>query len=92
MITLWWIGLILVLAVLGPIAGYLLHTAFRASRSIQLYAREALQAAGGVAANTQNIFALDATLSVAGQMLPVAAEVDKKLATIATVLGQRAGS
>ena len=92
MTTLWWIGLILTLVVFGPITGYLLHTAFRASRSIQRYAREALAAAGGIANNTQHIPALDATLSTAGQMLGVAVAVDKKLDTIANVLAQRAGT
>jgi hypothetical protein len=92
MITLWWIGLIVTLVVFVPLAVYLLHTAWRAARSIQLYARETLAAAAGVAANTKHIPALDATLSTAEQMVAAAGAVDKKLATIATVLAQRAGS
>lgn len=91
MITLWWIGLIVTLVVFVPLAVYLLHRTWEASRSIQIYAREALVAAAGIAGNTQHIPALDATLSTAGQMLATAVEVDKKLATIATVLAQRAG-
>ncbi len=92
MIAIWWTGLIVTLVVFVPLAVYLLHTTFRAARSIQMYARETLTAAAGVAGNTQHIPALDATLSTAGQMLATAVEVDKKLATVANVLAQRAGS
>jgi len=92
MIAVWWTGLIVTLVVFVPLAVYLLHTTFRAARSIQIYASEALTAAAGIAGNTQHIPALDATLSTAGQMLATALEVDKKLATIANVLAQRAGS
>jgi hypothetical protein len=92
MIAIWWTGVIVTLVVFVPLAVYLLHTTFRAARSIQIYAREALTAAAGVAGNTRHIPALDATLSTAGQMLGTAVEVDKKLGTIANVLAQRAGS
>lgn len=92
MIGLWWTGLILTLVVFVPLAVYLLHRAWRAARSIQIYAREALTAAAGIAGNTQHIPALDATLSTAGQMLSTAVEVDKKLGTIAAVMAQRAGA
>ena len=91
MMTIWWTGLILTLVAFVPLAVYLLHRTWRAARSIQSYAREALTAAAGIAGNTQHIPALDATLSTAGQMLATAVEVDKKLATIATVMAQRAG-
>ena len=77
MIAIWWTGLIVTLVVFVPLAVYLLHTTFRAARSTQIYAREALTAAAGVAGNTQHIPALDATLSTAGQMLATAALVDK---------------
>lgn len=92
MIAIWWTGLVVTLAVFVPLAVYLLHRAWRAAHSIQVYAREALAAAAGIAGNTQHIPALDATLSTAGQMLATAVEVDRKLATIASVLAQRAGS
>lgn len=92
MIALWWTGLIVTLLVFVPLAVYLLHRTWQSARSIQMYAREALTAAAGVAGNTQHIPALDATLATAGQMLSAAVEVDKKLGTIATVLAQRAGA
>lgn len=88
--TIWWIGLIVTLVVFVPLAVVLLHRTWRAARSIQLYAREALEAAGGIAGNTQHIPGLDATIEVAGQMLNVAGDVGNKLDTVANVLAERA--
>lgn len=88
--TLWRIGLVITLVVLVPLAVYLLHAAWRAARSIQLYAREALVAAGGIAGNTRHLPALDATIEVATQVLAAAERVDGKLDTIANVLAERA--
>jgi hypothetical protein len=88
--TIWWIGLILTLVVFVPLSVFLLHRTWRAARSIQLYAADALAAAAGIAGNTQHIPALDATIGVAGEMLETAGEVVNKLDTVATVLAQRA--
>jgi len=88
--TLWWIGLILTLVVFVPLSVFLLHRTWRAARSIQLYAADALAAAAGIAGNTQHIPALDATIGVAGEMLETAGGVVNKLDTVATVLAQRA--
>ena len=88
--TLWWIGLIVTLVVFVPLAVYLLHRTWRAARAIQIYAREALVAAGGIAGNTQHISALDTTIQVATAILDTAGAVEKKLGTVATVLAQRA--
>lgn len=88
--TVWWVGLLVTLILFVPIAVYLLHSLLRAARSIEWYAREALVAAGGIAANTQNIAALDSTIQVATEMLSAADGVAKKLDTIATVLAARA--
>lgn len=86
----WWIGLIVTLVVLVPLAVYLLHRTWRSARSIQRYAAEALQAAGGIARNTVNIAALDATIGVAGEVLTVVGSVERKLDTVAAVLEERA--
>jgi hypothetical protein len=88
--TIWWIGLILTLVVFVPLSVFLLHRTWRAARSIQLYAADALAAAAGIAGNTQHIPALDATIGVAGEMLETAGGVVDKLDTVATVLAQRA--
>jgi hypothetical protein len=87
--TIWWIGLMVTLVVFVPLAVYLLHRTWRAARSIQRYAAEALQAAGGIARNTTNIAALNATIEVAGGMLTAAGAVERKLDTVATVLEER---
>jgi hypothetical protein len=88
--TIWWIGLILTLVVFVPLAVYSLHRTWHSARSIQRYAAETLQAAGGIARNTANIKALDATIGVGTDMLGVAGAIEKKLSTAATVLAERA--
>lgn len=88
--TLWRIGLGFALLVLVPLAVYMLHATWRAARSIQLYAREALAAAGGIAGNTKHLPSLDATIDDATQVLAAAEQVDKKLDAIANVLAERA--
>lgn len=87
--TIWWIGVILTLAVFVPLAVYFLHRTWVAARSIRRYAAEALTAANGIAGNTQYIPALNDTITVAGSMLGVAGGIVTKLDTAATVLAQR---
>ncbi len=87
--AIWWVGLITTLVVFVPLAVYLLHRTWRSARSIQRYAAETLQAAGGIARNTAKIKALDATIAVAGDMLVAAGGVERKLDTVATVLEER---
>lgn len=87
--TIWWAGLIVTLVVFVPLAVYLLHRTWLSARSIQRYAAETLQAAGGIARNTSKIAALDATIGVAGDMLVAAGAVERKLDTVATVLEER---
>lgn len=89
--TIWWTTLLVTLVVFVPIAVYSLHRVWRAARSIQRYAAEALTAAAGIAGNTQHIVALDATIGVATEMLGAAGAAERKLSTIADVLAQRAG-
>jgi hypothetical protein len=87
--TIWWIALIVTLVVFVPLAVYSLHRTWRSARSIQRYAAEALQAAAGIARNTGNIGALDATITVATDVLDAAGPVERKLNTVATVLEER---
>ncbi len=90
--VIWWIGLIVTLVVFVPLAVSLLHRTWRAARSIEQYAAAALTAAAGIAGNTANIVALDATISVATDMLDSAGRVVEKLDTVATVLADRANA
>ena len=87
--TIWWIGLVVTLIVFVPLAVYSLHRTWHSARSIQRYAAEALQAAGGIARNTANIAALDATITVATEVLGAAGAVERKLNTLASVLEER---
>ena len=87
--TLWGIALLVTFVVFIPLAVYLLHATYRAARSIDLYARETLVAAAGIAGNTKNIPALDATIGTATEILAAAEAVEAKLDTIASVLEQR---
>jgi len=87
--TIWAIGLAVTLIVFVPLAVYLLHRTWRAARSIQRYAAEALAAAGGIAHNTASIPALDTTIQVATDMLTAAGAVERKLDTVAAVLEER---
>ena len=88
--TIWWVGLIATLLIFVPLAVYLLHRTWRAARSIERYAAEALEAATGIAGSTTHIPALDTTIAVAVEMLDTAGAVSSKLATVADVLARRA--
>ena len=88
--TIWWIGLVVTLVVFVPLAVYSLHRTWRSARSIQRYAAETLQATAGIARNTANRKALDATIAVGTDMLGAAGAIEKKLSGAATVLAERA--
>lgn len=87
--TIWWIGLVLTLVLFVPLAVYSLHRTWRSARSIQRYAAEALQAAGGIERNTRGVRALDDTIATATDLLGVAGSVERKLDTAASALEQR---
>lgn len=87
----WWVGLMVTLVVLVPLAVYLLHRTWLAARSIQRYAADTLAAAGGIAGNTQHIVALDATIGVAVEMLSATERIGQTLDTAANVLEARRG-
>jgi len=88
--TVWWIGLLLTLVVFVPLAVFYLHRLWRAAQSIQLYARDALAAAAGIAGNTGQIGALDQTIQVATEILTTAGAIEQKLNVATGVLAQRA--
>ncbi|MEO7270669.1 MAG: hypothetical protein ABIX28_12695 [Vicinamibacterales bacterium] len=91
--VIWAIGLALTLLVFVPLAVTLLHRLWRTARSIQLYARDALAAAGGIAGHTAQIGALDATIGVATSILTTAAAIEQKLGAATAVLaGRSSGS
>ncbi len=88
--AIWWIGLVVTLVVFVPLAVYSLHRTWRSARSIQRYAAETLEAAAGIARDTDNIKVLGVTIAVGTDMLGAAGAIEKKLSTVATVLVERA--
>lgn len=88
--TIWAIGLAVTLVVFVPLSVVLLHRLWRAARSIQIYAREALTAAAGIAANTAHIGALDDTIGVASSILGTAGAIEQKLGAAVGILAARA--
>ena len=88
--TIWWIGLAVTLLVFVPLAVVLLHRLWRVARSIQIYAREALAAAGGIAGNTAQIGALNETIAVASGILTTATAIEQKLGAATGILAGRA--
>ncbi len=86
----WAAGLALTLLVFVPLSVILLHRLWRAARSIQLYARDALTAAAGIAGNTALIPALDATIATATGILSTATAIEQKLNGATAELARRA--
>jgi len=88
--NIWAAGLAITLVVFVPLSVILLHRLWRVARSIQLYARDALTAAAGIAANTGHIGALDDTIQTAGAMLTTASAIEQKLNGATALLARRA--
>lgn len=86
----WWAGLLITLLVFVPLAVYLLHQLWRSARNIQIYAREARDAASGIANNTEHIVGLDHTIEVAGETLSTAGSIERKLGGATAALARRA--
>lgn len=86
----WATGLAVTLLVFVPLSVALLHRLWRAARSIQLYAREALTAAAGIAGNTALIPALDTTIATATGILSTATAIEHKLNGATAELARRA--
>lgn len=87
--TLWTI-LLVVTVLLLPFIVYLLHTTWKAARSIERYMKEMKIAGMGIAGNTEHIKALNDTISVASGMLEVAGDVNSHTETIKDTLAGRA--
>ncbi len=86
----WAAGLAVTLLVFVPLSVALLHRLWRAARAIQLYARDALTAAAGIAGNTALIPALDTTIATAVDILTTASAIEQKLNGATAALARRA--
>jgi hypothetical protein len=87
--VIWWVLLIVAVGVVLPVVWYLLHRVYLASRNIERYAAETLEAGVGILHNTAAIGALDTTIQVAGQLLEGAQAIAGSAAAIERALGQR---
>ena len=89
--VIWWATLIVAVVVVLPLAVYLLHRTLRAARQIERYAARSLEAGLGIAGNTENIAALEGTISTATGILQTARAIEEHTGTIEEVLASRAG-
>ena len=88
--VIWWATLIVAVVVVLPLAVYLLHRTLMAARQIERYAARALEAGLGVAANTENIAALEGTITTATGILETARAIEEHTGTIEEALAARA--
>jgi len=88
--AIWSAVLVVAVVVVLPLAVYLLHRALMAARQIERYAARALEAGTGIAGNTQNIGALEDTISVATGILETAGSIEGRTGTIEEVFEARA--
>ena len=89
--VIWWVTLIVAGVVVLPLAVYLLHRALMAARQIERYAVLALEGGVGIAGNTENIAALDETITTATGMLETARSIEEHTGTIEEVFEAQAG-
>lgn len=88
--VIWWATLIVAVVVVLPLAVYLLHRTLMAARQIERYAALALAAGEGIAGNTENVAALEGTISTATGVLETAKAIEEHTGTIEEVLAARA--
>lgn len=88
--VIWWATLIVAVVVVLPLAVYLLHRTLSAARQIERYAARALAAGEGIAGNTENIAALEGTISTATGILETAKAIEEHTGTIEEALAARA--
>ncbi len=89
--VIWWATLIVAVVVVLPLAVYLLRRTLNAARQIERYAARALAAGEGIAGNTEDIAALEGTISTATEILETARAIEEHTGAIEEVLEARAG-
>lgn len=85
-----WLILLIVTVLVLPFLIHLLHRTWSASRSIERYFLEMKTAGFGVAGNTENIKALNDTITVASGILGVAGSINNNAETLKNALAERA--
>ena len=85
-----WIILLVVTILVLPFIVNLLNKVLRASRNIERYFREMLEAGVGIAGNTEHIKALNSTIAVASNILNVAGDINNHSGALGGALQSRA--
>lgn len=85
-----WTILLVVTVLLLPFIVSLLHRTWVASKNIERYFKEMLEAGLGIADNTDHVTALDDTIEVASGILGVAKGIDENAETIKGAVSDRA--
>lgn len=89
-LVLWWVAVGLTVAVIVPLAVYLLHQTWQAARNIRRYTDEALEAGRGIAENAAAVGALDDTIETAIPIVDKAEALDEATGRLAALLADRA--
>ena len=90
--VIWIVLLVVIAAIIVPLAVGLLRRALKAARNIETYLADMLTAGVGVAGNTAAVPALDQTIEWALAMKPVAEGIEAKTGAVAELLSRRAGA
>lgn len=85
-----WAILLVVTVFLLPLIVSLLHRTWVASRNIERYFKEMLEAGLGIACNTEHVTALDDTIGVATNILDMAGKINGNANTLKGALADRA--
>ena len=88
--TIWTAALVIVGAVIVPVAVHYLRRALKAARAIERNLADMLDAGVAIAGHTGAVPALDATIATAVAMRPVAAGIEAKTGLVAALLAGRA--
>lgn len=88
-VVLWWVALGLTVAVIVPLAVYLLHRTWSAATNIRRYTGEALEAGRGIAENAADVGALDDTVAAAGPIVEKAEALEQGAGRLAEILTSR---
>ena len=89
--VIWWATLIVAVVVVLPLAVYLLRRALIAARQIERYAARELEDGVGIAGNTENIRALEGTISTATEILETSRAIEERTGAIERVFEARTG-
>ena len=85
-----WTILLVVSVLLLPLIISLLHRTWVASKNIERYFKEMLEAGIGIAGNTEHVKALDDTIGVASGILDMAGKIDGNANALKGALADRA--